>query len=287
VAADIKQLSTQQRGELLTAIAKARAANPTIFKRTRALAATVDKADQRKRGPYASMTRFFFALGKPAVLPMLELLAVSGPARGKLTDTAWTSLRVSLIEAVGMHRDPIAVPVLEAILDHESEYFVVRAAAEALGRIGTDDSAHKLLGLALRSGPKQMAVLSALGDCRRPVVTEALAELLRQPADATTTRLALRALGTNGNAWAWKTPALAKTGEESAVRSTAAKALVAAYARLEDKDLRLTAQKAVLLVDHPDTPALIEAEKIGASPETRAALAALAAKLAKSPLHKY
>lgn len=287
VALDLKQLSQKQQGNLTSAIAKARAQNPALFKRTAAVAAAVEKADRDKRGPYVSMTRYFFALGKPAVVPMLELLAVKGPARGKMRDSAWTSLRVSLIEAVGMHRDPIAVPVLDAILEQESEYFVVRAAAEALGRIGTDASAKKLAGLAVASGPKQLAVLSAIGDCRRSTVAAALADFLKQPSDLRTTRLTLAALGGVGNAWAWKTPNVAKSGEEAAVRGTAAKALVAAFARLDDKDLRLAAQKAILLVDDAGTPSLIEAEKSAASPETRAALDRLAAKLAKSPLHKY
>jgi HEAT repeat protein len=287
VALEVKQLPAKQQSALVTAIAKARAANPDVFKRTAVVASAVEKADRQKRGPYASMTRYFFALGKPAVLPMLELLAVKGPARGNMTETAWTSLRVSLIEAVGMQRDPIAVPVLDAILDNESEFFVSRAAAEALGRIGTDASAKKLVALAFTAGPKQAAVLSAIGDCRRASVASALADFSKKPADARTTRLTLKALGGVGNAWAWKTPNVSKTGEESAVRGTAAKALVAAFARLDDKDLRLTAQKAILLVDDASTPKLIEAEKRGASAETRAALDALAAKFAKSPLHKY
>jgi HEAT repeat protein len=282
-----KDLAPKQRSALVAAIQKSRAQHPEAFRRVAAVAGMVAKLDKEKRGRFATISRPLFAVGKHGLMPMLEMLAVSGPQRGKLTDSAWTTLRVGLVEAVGKHRDPVAVPVLDAILDKDSDLGVLRAAAEALGRIGDDASAQKLATLATHAGPKQQAVLAGMGDCRRPVAVHALADFSRKSADQATTLLTLRALGRMGNAWAWKTPVLQKTGEETDVRQTAAQALVSAYARYQDPALRLRAQKSIIMVDDASTPSLIEAEKNGASAETKAALDRLAQKFAHSPLHKY
>ncbi|MFO0571486.1 MAG: HEAT repeat domain-containing protein [Polyangiaceae bacterium] len=287
VAISSKSLGVKPEAELKSAIAKARAANPAAFKRVERLPAAVEKLDKARRGRFASVSRELWHLGKPALLPMLEMLAVKGPARGNMTDTAWTTLRVSLIEAVGMHRDPVAVPVLGSILDHETEHYVVRAAAEALGRIGDDASAKKLAELATAPGPKQAAVLSGIADCRRAVAVSRVAKFLESPTDYETTKLALRSLGSMGSSWAWQTANVKKSGEESSVRPVAAEALVRAFARFEDKELRLAAQKAILMVDDPSTPNVIESVKSQADAETRSALELLAKKFAANPVRKY
>lgn len=287
VVISTKQLSVKDGAALTAAIAKAKADDPTAFQRVAHVVAGVEKLDKNKRGRFATIAPHLAQLGKPALLPMLEMLAVRGPARGQLRDSAWITLRVGLIEAVGALRDPVAVPVLDTILDSERDYWVVRAAAEALGRIGQDGSADKLVKLARASGPKQKAVLAGIGDCRRLVVAKGLADVARTQADAELALLAVKALGGVGNSWAWKTPAVQKSGEEHEVRATAAAALVDAFVRFDDPQARLTARKAILLVDDPSTPALIEAAKRNASAATRAALDALAVKVANNPLRKY
>jgi HEAT repeat protein len=287
IALDANGLDAKQRSALRAKIAKARAAHPGSFQKVASVTTIVVKLDREKRGPFASVSRPLHDLGKLALMPMLEMLALNGPARSTMTDTAWTGLSVSLIEAVGMQRDPVAIPVLDAIMEKHDEFWVVRAAAEALGRIGGDASAKKLAHLATTPGPKQQAVLSGIGDCRRPVAVHALAAFAEHVDDHDTTELTLRALGSMGNSWAWKTPVLAKTGDQAEVRGTAARALVAAFARVEDPALRLRAQKSILLVDDASTPDLIRAAKRGASDATRAALDRLAEKFAHNPLHKY
>jgi hypothetical protein len=283
--ADVRQLDAKQRSVLVAKIAQARAQQPAAFARIAKAPALAVELDRNRRGRFAPVGPHLRRLGKPALMPMLEMLAVSGPRRSDLNDRAWLALRVGLLEAVGAQREPIAQPVLNAILDAESDYWVVRAAAEAIGRYGDDASAKKLIALARTPGPKQDAVLSAIGDCRRRVVAEALSEMLRSAPSEGQARLLIDALGGVGNSWAWKTPNVAKYGEESPVRAAAARALVAAFVRY-DGQLQLQAQKAILLVDDPSTPELINAARSRATPAQRAALEKLAAKLDKNPLRR-
>jgi hypothetical protein len=288
VVLTVKELDKNTQTDLFAKIATARVKNPVAFKRVAEVVSRVPELDKQRRGPFATITLGLKRIGPDALMPMLEMLAVNGPPRGNMTPTAWTTLRVGLIEAVGIQRDPVAEPVLSAILDKETDYWVVRAAAEALGRIGSDASAKKLVALASKPNTRQKAVLSALGNARRPIVARALAKIVATPLDYESAKLGVKALGDVGNAWAWKTPALAKTGEAGTVRSTAAKALVDSFVHLyRDKYLRTEIQKSLLLVDDPASPGLIEGAKNGASAELAAALDALEQKLAHSPLHKY
>jgi RNase P/RNase MRP subunit POP5 len=224
-------------------------------------------------------------LGATALFPMLAEVSVDASPRGDLSESAWTAWRVGLLEAVGMLRDPRSEPVLRAVLDSpETNFAVVKAAAEALGRVGSDAAAAKLVAMAKAKGPKQAAVMAGMGECRRTKVAEALAAAIGARPDDATAKLLLRSLGNVGSAWAWKTPVIAASGEEAAVRSAAAKALVGAFVAYEG-EARSDATSAILVVDEASTPALIAAAKQKASPEARAALDALAARFAKSPLH--
>jgi RNase P/RNase MRP subunit POP5 len=175
--------------------------------------------------------------------------------------------------------------VLRAVVDGpESNFAVMKAAAEALGKVGTDSAAARLVALAKAAGPKQKAVLAGMGECRRTKVAEALAAALRGRPDEATAKLVLRSLGNVGSAWAWKTPVIAVSGEEAAVRSIAAKALVSAFVAYEG-DARSDAASAILVVDDASTPALIAAAKQKATAEVRAELDKLAVRFANSPLH--
>ncbi len=258
-------LEASYRTVLLDRIQKARAKNPAAFQRVNEVLSAVPELDRNRRGRFATIARPLAALGPDALMPMLERLVFDGPERGKMTETAWLTLRMGLIEAVGTRRDPIASPALWRIFERENDYYIVRAAAEALSRIGTDEAATALVKLAKTPGDKQRAVLSAIGDCRRAVVARGLEEIVRTTPSYENRKLAIRALGGVGNAWAWQTPVVKKTGEEAIVRSTAAKALVDAFVRNHrDPALRIDAQKALLVVADPATPGMIEGAKSGA-----------------------
>ncbi len=264
VALAPSDLQAAQLKQLRRDVAAHRVANPAVFEGVRKVLSQAAIRDRKRRGRFASLTRGLDALGDAALLPMLEQLALKGVGRGSLTPTAWLSVRVSLIESVGRKRSARAVPVLRQILQRNQEYWVVRAAAEALGRIGTDAAANLLVAVATAPGPKRRAVLSAIGDCRRTVVVHTLTKLLRGPLDYEDRRLALAALGDVGNAWAWQTPHV-KRGEAAVVRSGAAQELVLAYVRHHgDSVLALEIQKSLLVVEDLSTPGLIEAAKQGA-----------------------
>jgi HEAT repeat protein len=189
-----------------------------------------------------------------------------------------------LIEAVGRLRDARSRPVLIAITKHTSEFEIVRAAVEALGRLGDDKSTKHLVAAVKRGGDKQLAILGGIGECRRAVVADTLAAMAAKlPRDSARATSLIKALGAVGNSWAWQTPDVSKSGEGAKVRSAAAKALLQLYIAY-DGDLRQKAAKAILLVDDPSTPALIENAKLGASSELATALDMLAAQLAQNPV---
>lgn len=284
VVLDKNQLAPTARQSLTREIGKARAKHPKLFAQVAQAPDMAKEADDSKRGPYGTITLALRALGPEAVPAMLEMLAIDGPTRGKLSDTAWTTLQVGLIEAVGLHRDPRSRPVLMAIVDKKTDFQVVRAAAEALGRLGDDASAKFLAARVKRPGLKQLAILGGIGECRRVVAAQALASVAaKTPKDPMTAQSVLKALGAIGSAWAWETPEVKKSGEGAKVRAIAAKALLLAFVGY-DGELRKKAETALLLVDDPSTPQLIASAKRGASPALVGALDALAQRFANNPV---
>ncbi|MDC3959396.1 hypothetical protein KEG38_36415 [Polyangium jinanense] len=280
------RIAAQDRATLVQAIGVARKENPAAFDTLARLREDMPALDAQKRGRYVPVAAILKGLGKDALLPMLNELAVEAKPRGDMPDDAWHAWRVGLVEAVGALRDGRAAPVLFAVIDvTEMDTDLVRAAASALGKLGTDAAARKLVEMAKKEGPKQKGVLAGMGDCRRLVVAEALASTLRARPDAETAILVARSLGDVGSAWAWKTPIIAASGEEDAVRAAAAQALVDSYLRYEG-EARTAITKAVLMVDHPSTPALVEAAKRSARPGDQPALDALIERFKNSPLHR-
>lgn len=276
-----RHLKAKDRTALKTEVKKARAKNQAIFAKVAEAPKLAIEADQMKRGRVASITLPLRALGSEALFPMLEMLALDGPTRGKLSESTWTTLRVGLIEAVGLVRDPRATPVLGAILDRESDFEIVRASAEALGRIGDDASTKKLSRLALAAGPKQAAVVAALGECRRTAAAAALAKL-SVTRDEAQLLVVVKSLGTVGNAWAWETAEISKTGEGAQVRAIAARALIQVFVN-NTGYLRTKAERALLVVAAPTTPSLIAAAKQNANTDQARALDSLATKIAQNP----
>jgi hypothetical protein len=283
IALRASQLKKNDLSALKLKIKQARAKNPSVFKKVADAPKLAVQMDEQKRGRAATITLPLRALGPDALYPMLEMLAVDGPTRGKMSDSAWTTLRSGLLEAVGLLRDKRAKPVLESILRHETEFEVVRASAEALGRIGDDDSAKKLAKLALKPSQKQVAVVAALGECRRIVAAEALAKLVGSGDDAQE-QVVIKSLGTVGNAWAWETSEISKSGEGSKVRAIAARALMKSFIA-NKRYIREKAKRALMVVNDPSTTQLIARARKGASAELGAALDELALAMAQNPIN--
>jgi hypothetical protein len=278
--AAVVRLPPASKVELARDVARARAADVRPFVTVQEIVASAETAHARARGRRAPIALYLAKLGPSALMPMLEMLALDAP-KG-VSEKAARTIRRDLVEAVGLLRDPRALPVLSAILDDASaDEDTTRTAAEAIARLGTDEAATRIIhALDTATGDRARAILGGMGECRRARVADAIAARLGSATDDATARVAARSLGRAGNAWAWRT--MADRTEESRVREIAARALVAAFVR-RDGEARTAADNALMVVDAPQTPALIEEAKKGASPETIKALDELAARFAKNP----
>jgi len=274
------RLPAQRLAELRRDVTRARAIDPGSFAAVSVIVTRAPEAARRARGRSAPTASDIARLGSSAVLPTLEMLALD-PPHGVPAEAA-PMVRRDLVEAVGLLRDPRGLPVVSAILDDESEGTeTTRTAAEAVARIGTEEAATKLLSaLDLTRAERARAVVAGMGECRHLRVTEAIAAVLRTTTDEPMARIAARSLGRAGNAWAWRT--MKDRSSETPIRETAARALLDAYLR-HDGEARDAASNALMVVDAPQTPALIAEAKRTASPPGVEALDALAVRFARNP----
>ena len=292
---DASELAPAARSALTSDVARARTETPELFRQVADVAKKANELDGASRLPGAPLTMHFKPLGPRALLPMLDMLAFGTNVPSDLTSTAKSALRVGLVEAVGIVRDARAVPVLAKLaLKESSDAELTRAAADALGRIATDDAIVALTTAltaaetspAVESrGERYHALLMGLGASRRPDAVGLLAKKLdAKPSEATAQAIA-KSLGVAGNAWAWKT--FADRTHEANVRSSAARSLVRIYVAYAG-DARSAAAKALLVVDSADTPALIaDARKAAAASssaqDVQRALDDLSVRLSKNP----
>ena len=283
----IQRLPQATAAELRRDVEQARDVDVRPFLVTRGIVERAPVADAAARNRKAPVALQLAKLGPPAVLPLLEMLAEGPPklvrVAGVSESESALAARRDIIEAVGLLRQPRALPVLAAILDDLTEDVdTTTTAAEAIARIGTDESASRLLRALDGAGDpvRVRAILAGMGECRRLRIVDAIATRLRTTTDDATARVAARSLGRAGNAWAWKTAA--DSTEEAKVRESAARGLVDAFVR-RTGEARKAADNALMVVADPHTPALIAEAKRGAPPETVAALDALAERFARNP----
>lgn len=285
LAVDATELTAATRSSLKADIAKARAETPELFRQVYAIAKRAGEIDAASRRPGSPLTMHFKLLGPRALMPMLELLAFDGHVPADLSPTARAALRVGLVEAVGIVRDPRALPVLARVALHERDVDMTRAAADALGRSRTDEAFGHLV-TALESaekaggGERVHALLAGVGSSRRADAVRLLTKRLDAHPDAATAKAIAKALGTAGNAWAWKT--LSSHKDEGTVRSLAARALVKLFVAYAG-EARTAASNAILVVDDVNTPAVIADARRAAPAELATALDALSARFAKNP----
>ncbi len=254
-------LPNEARAKLENEIAAAKAAQPKVFQAVKNVKGHRPEVYGKFRNPYPTVSRELRGLGKPALLPMLEALAFQAPERGSLTDTEWDALAIGLLEAVGVIRDARASAVLGAIFESSAIRPAVRlAAARAAGRLGGDAELKLLTGHAKNGDPLELAAIHGLGQMMRLEAAKHVAQILSTTKDAAVAEAAATALGTIGSSWAWKSlgPKAAATGLE--VRKVCADALVPRYTRAKG-NLRTAAAESVMLVDHPETLTLLEAQR--------------------------
>jgi len=281
------ELSSAHRRQIRRQVAQAHRSAPAAFKALTALRARLPQIAARQRGRHVTVLLPLRSLGPDALMPMLAELAVAGGPRGDLSDRAWRGWRVSLLEAVGSLRDVRARAVLEAILAGKSrDPGVYRAAATALARLGDDRAVSTLLRIARQDPATRLAVVPALGECRRARVARELAAILRMAGDdGELTVRAIAALGQVGNAWAWETPAVSKSGEGDDTRRAAMDALLAWYPG-SHPIAGEAAFKALMLIGHPQTRAAITTARGKASGARRRALSKLGDRLRRTT-HRY
>jgi HEAT repeat protein len=286
VALDSTQLDATARASLKAEIDKARTESPDVFKAVYDVAARAREIDAESRAPGIPFTRYFKNLGPRAFYPLVELMVFDSHAPSGLPTTAESALRIGVIEAVGGIRDTRAMPALAKVFETTRDIDTVRASANAIGKLGTDDGVAMLITAAKKfqaSDPaRERAILSGLHDCRREAAANFLAQRLDgQPTDAETAKVLIKSLGGVGNSWAWKT--LPNQKELATTRGAAAQALVRAFVHYSG-DLREHAAKALLVIDDPSTPALVAKAKSGASRETATALDDLDKRFAQNPV---
>lgn len=284
-------MTATDRQSLELAVSNAKKASSTAFDSVRDIHSQLATLDAQKRGRYAIISPALKALKRDGLLPMLEEIALEGHPRGNLNDTAWKAWRLSLLDAVGTLRDNQAAPALAAVLDSgETDGEILRAAAEAYGKLGTDAVVAKLTTLLASSTPSmRKAAILGLGMTRRTVATKSLQNALSKLPASDEAKTLAQALGDAGSGAAWKAQKRTGTGalsEENDVRRTALEALVQAYVPYGG-DARTMIEDAILVVDHDDTLAIIEQAKKTASADAVTALQTLQARFETSPLRRY
>ena len=134
-----------------------------VYKTVSKIVSNANKLDAGKRGRMVPFEAMFKRLGESAHMALLEMVLFDGPTQGDLKDDAWFALRSGIIEAAGRSRDIRLIPALEAYLHGpETEFYAIRAATEALGKIGTDAAVGALLGAVDASPLKKGAVVSGM-----------------------------------------------------------------------------------------------------------------------------
>ena len=277
-------MSSEARTRLETNIQSAHARDAATFDAVRGVVAQADALDHQKRGrlyPMASLLRGVVRGHSGSAMALLEPLVAPERFAMPRSESARIALRAGLLEAAGDLKDPAAAPVYRAIITNETEFFEVRAAVEALGKLGDDADVAMLATLAQTRGPKQDAVIAGMGACRRVAAARALEAVVAQsPAGMSAKHLA-RALSAMGSAWALATPNAAPALEAPAIRDTTARAALAMF--VSNAEARQDASNALVVIAAPDAQRWIADARRTASPELATALDALAARLAHNP----
>ncbi len=284
--ASVGGLDTTAGAKLQTSIAQAHARDPSAFDAVRGIVAHADALDHQKRGrffPMAPLLRGTLRGHTSTAMALLEPLV--SPERFAIPqgDAARIALRAGLIEAAGDAKDPNAAPIFRTIVTTSNEFFEVRAAVEALGKLALDADVAMLSHLATTASTKQDAVITGLGMCRRAAAARALESVVAQKPTGMNAVHLLRSLGTMGSAWGLATPNAAPALEAPVIRDVAARAALAMFAQTTEPDVRDVAAATLLEIDAPSSPQAIDAMKQSAPADLAAALDALKSRLAHNP----
>lgn len=217
-----------------------------------------------------SVSRELRQLGPDALLPMLDVLAVSGYSR-TLDATEQDALTVGLLEAVGALRDARALPVLMTAYDRAQGNDQVRAAARGLAMSGDAGALARLQRGAGEGAVERRAItVSALGASPQAEVTPWLLTQLRG-GETAVVNAAAEALAERHSSWG----AAARRAQDGQ-RASVASAMVEAYVRASDAGQQRALQVSLLALGAPETVGLLQAAQQRADAATRARLERMA-----------
>jgi hypothetical protein len=213
-----------------------------------------------------SVARELAALGRDALLPMLELLALRDYPRA-LDAEEQATLEVALLEAVAALRDRRAAPVLRLALETRDHPDALRAAARGLGALAGNDDVSFLIATSQRTGPRALAALEGLGAARRDDATQALIAVLERSTDVAVVNAAAHGLSEAGTSWG--------TSAATTLPSRCSAALLRALLRVPEA-ARGELQVAIVAVAAPDALAQLAAARTQThDPALRARLVSL------------
>lgn len=271
-------VSAEAKKELLKRVDTGKAQAPVMFTRIAKLRDEMPKLDARKRGRYAVIAPSLNALGKDALVPMLDMLVLHEADDATMTEEVRVAWRVGLLEAVATQRDAFAATYAAAVLEGtEKDPSVQRAAALVLAQAPGDAWEQKLIGIALnKSDARRAPVVSALGARRTLRAADALGQVLAASmGDAELARTAVDSLGRLGSSWGFR--ALGIEGTD--VRAACARALVPAYLKSRG-ELQADVLAALSMLESPESTRLLAAARPQADESTRKAIDLATARLA-------
>ncbi|WP_373045289.1 hypothetical protein [Vulgatibacter sp.] len=237
-----------QGEDLAARIDRARVEDPAAFRSLRALVERVGAAPLRA-DRLRTLAGELRVLGEGGLYPMLALLQPGAKELAAVREAhpaRAARLEALLLDAVGRLRDPAAIPTLRAALVRD-EAEVAQAAARGLGRMCRDED------VAFLAANGSAAATEGLGFCRTVAVGRLLRERLHGDRLA-----AVRAAGQWGSSWAWQALGPEASAASAAVRSEMVRDFVAGFPAAEG-ELARAIVRAILLLDRPETPALVEA----------------------------
>lgn len=258
VALDVRALPAGEVQALERDIRDFKATHPGAFEALRTVRGCSEAGYRAARNPVPNCSRELRRLGPGVLLPMLEALALREPAGLASSEAEKRALGHALLQAIGVARDPRALPVVEAVLlrGARRDAETLAYAGEAIGRIGTDTAVALLVRHSAAGDALRLPAIAGLGYARSLKTARHLVGLATQPQPPEDLRAIARSLGVLSSSWAWRAmgPKADSLGQQ--VRAEAAGALATLFV-LHGGDVREEAGKALLMAALPGTRAML------------------------------
>lgn len=271
-------LPAASRAALMSAVSADQAEHPDLYQTVAKLRGCTPAGYADRRRPMAECGREMRLLGPQGRWALVSALVFEAPRSSDgrqpyVSASDKAAFIRGAIETLGMLRDPALSPVLQtAFLRGEAQFYEV--SAQALGRTATAADEALLTQHAWQAGPRQLAAVSGLGECKRLSSAQTLVKLL-ETAGAPADKVA-NALGRVASAWAWQ--ALVRSGAGRAedaerVRGIVAMALVRGLVQYGDAAAVKQLTDGLLMTEWPQVPALLDSVAAGKASDVQARLA--------------